>query len=120
MVWNIDKSKPVCPQLAAKISAGIACGRYRPNEKLMSVREIAVEAGVNPNTVQKSFELLESKGLVYSVRGTGWFVSENTEISARWKDGAAKERLGRFFVEMVSIGFTVPEIKKLVEEYDCE
>ena len=120
MIWQIDKGKPVCPQLAGQISAGIANGLYKPNDKLQSVREIALEAGVNPNTVQKSFELLESEGLVYSVRGTGWFVSDNPEVSARWKNEITKEKVELFFGQMKSIGYTIPEIKKIGEEYDNE
>lgn len=120
MIWQIDKSKPICPQLAGQISAGIASGVYKPNEKLKSVREIAVEAGVNPNTVQKTFELLEGDGLVYSVRGTGWFVSDNPEITAKWKNDIAKEKLNDFFEQMKLIGYTVSEIKKIVEEYKNE
>ena len=120
MTWKIDKSKPVCPQLAEQISAAIACGAFKPNEKLSSVREIAVEAGVNPNTVQKTFESLESDGLVYSVRGTGWFVSENSDVSAKWKKEITKEKTDLFFSQMISIGYTVPEIKKIVEEYEYE
>lgn len=120
MNWQIDKSNPVCPQLAGQIAACIASGIFRPSEKLKSVREIAVEAGVNPNTVQKSLELLEGDGLVYSVRGTGWFVSESTEASQKWKSEMTKEKLDRFFAQMQSIGYSVPEIKKIVEEYEHE
>lgn len=120
MIWKIDKDKPVCPQLAEQIAAAIARGEFSPNEKLSSVREIAVEAGVNPNTVQKTFELLEGEGLVYSVRGTGWFVSDNAEIPANWKKEITMERVRDFFAQMSSIGYTVPEIKKIVEEYEYE
>ena len=120
MIWKINKSKPICPQLAEQISAAIACGAFKPNEKLSSVREIAVEAGVNPNTVQKTFELLEGEGLVYSVRGTGWFVSDNAEVSEKWKKEATKDNVERFFAQMRSIGYTDPEIKKIVEEYEHE
>lgn len=120
MSWHIDKSNPVCPQLAGQIAAGIAGGLFTPNEKLKSVREIAVEAGVNPNTVQKTLEQLEGDGLVYSVRGTGWFVSENTDASQKWKSKMTKEKLDSFFGQMKSIGYSVSEIKKLVEEYEHE
>ena len=118
MSWKIDKSKPICPQLSKQISASIANGTYKPNEKLNSVREIAVEAGVNPNTVQKTFEMLERDGLVYSVRGTGWFVSESDGVAARVKSAITNEKLNDFFEQMTSIGYTVSEIKKIVEEYE--
>ena len=71
MRWLIDKERPICPQINEQIAARIALGEFRPADRLASVRDVAVAAGVNPNTVQKAFESLEAEGLIYSVRGSG-------------------------------------------------
>ena len=66
MNWTLDKSRPICPQICELISVAIANGEFAANEKLLSVREVALLAGVNPNTVQKSFEDLERRGVIHS------------------------------------------------------
>ena len=77
MEWIIDKGRPICPQICEQLCLRIANGMFAPHEKILSVREIAVAAGVNPNTVQRSLEELERRGILYSVRGSGWFVADD-------------------------------------------
>ena len=77
MGWNLDKKRPLCPQICEQICVLISKGELKPGERLMSVREVAVSASVNPNTVQKSFEQLEQRGVIYSKRGSGWYVAES-------------------------------------------
>lgn len=120
MEWSIDKSKPVCPQLTEQIGLRIAKGELRPNEKLPSVREIALGAGVNPNTVQKALELLEGKNLIYSVRGSGWYVGENTEIHQKLLDDFTRNKIKGFIADMNKIGFSLGDIKKIMEDYENE
>ena len=86
MTWTLDKSRPICPQICELICVAVANGELAAGERLLSVREIALLAGVNPNTVQKSFEELERRGVIHSVRCSGWYVNENTS--------AAVEELG--------------------------
>lgn len=117
MVWKLDRNRPICPQICEQLSVLIASGEIKANEKLMSVREVAVEAGVNPNTVQKAFEQLEMKGLIYSVRGSGWFV--DTEGSA--KDTVEKiifDKTKEYFNEMKRLGLTETQIKNYIKEWN--
>ncbi len=81
MDWTLDKSRPICKQLCEKICVAIAKGDFSAGEKLFSVREAALLAGVNPNTVQKAFEELERRGVLCSVPSSGWFVSNNTSAA---------------------------------------
>ena len=83
MAWNLDKDRPICPQICESISVKIAKGEYLPNEKIPSVREIAIEAGVNPNTVQKAYVLLEEKGLICSLPKKGAFVTYSGDASGK-------------------------------------
>ena len=118
MPWKFDKNKPICPQIEETLCAEIANGKLEPNQRLLSVRDVAIKAGVNPNTVQKAFTELEQMGLIYSVRGSGWFVSENTELAKERADQLKREKTKAFFSDMQTLGVSVDEIKKYVEEWE--
>ena len=120
MDWKLDKSRPICPQICEKLNVGIASGEFKPGEKLMSVREVAVKAGVNPNTVQKSFEELERLGSVYSVRGSGWYVSEDPAVAAEKVGSMIKLKVDGFFADMERLGVDAASAKKYVEEWKHE
>ena len=114
MAWHLDKDKPICPQLTEQLSMMIARGEFEPDARLMSVREVAVKAGVNPNTVQKAFEQLESKGIIYSVRGSGWFVSPDLTPAKAEAERVVAAKIGGFFAEMEALGYTSDETKDAV------
>ena len=80
MDWNFRNDQPIYSQLTQRLTEAIVSGIYAPGEKLPSVRELAVEAGVNPNTVQRALAELERDGLVFSQRTTGRFVTENENM----------------------------------------
>ena len=78
MPWNLNSDRPIFIQIIEKIQMDIISGAYRPGDKLPSVRELAQEASVNPNTMQKALSELERTGLVYSQRTSGRFITEDT------------------------------------------
>ncbi len=117
-MWNLDKSRPICPQIGEQISVLIASGEIPSGGRLMSVREVALKAGVNPNTVQKAFEQLERQGLIYSVRGSGWFVSENTETAGDAVHHLVCEKTRNYFEEMRRLGYSNENIKQFVKEWN--
>ena len=118
MNWTLDKSKPICPQLCQQLCAGIAAGELLPNQRLLSVREVAVTAGVNPNTVQRAFEQLEQQGILYSSRGAGWFVSENIAAARDMRRELVRRKTEDFFREMNSLGVSPEEVKTIVEGWE--
>ena len=120
MKWKADKGRPLCPQIYEQICVRIASGEYKPNQKLISVREMAVASGVNPNTVQRSFEMLEQSGIIYSIPASGWYVSEDTKIAQNTLNELAMKKMKSFFEEMQSLGLDFASIKKLVEEWENE
>ena len=119
MGWNLDKDKPIYPQLTERLAMLIARGRFAPEERLMSVREVAVEAGVNPNTVQKAFEQLEAKGIIYSVRGSGWFVSTDPEAAKAEAERIVTVKVGDFFAEMEALGYTPEQTREFVGRWQA-
>lgn len=117
MEWKLDKSRAICPQICEQVCLRIALGEFAPGEKLLSVREVALAAGVNPNTVQHSFEILEQKSILYSQRGSGWFVSEDISAAKRSLDEMIAEKTREYFAAMDALGISGEETKKYVENW---
>ncbi len=117
MGWSLDKGRPICPQICEQLSVKIAAGEFKPNERLMSVREVALAAGVNPNTVQKAFEQLEREGLIYSVRGSGWFV-DNVGSAKVTVEKLILDKTAAYIEEMEALGLSLEQIKNYIKEWN--
>lgn len=120
MEWELDKNRPICPQLCEQLCLKIVKNEFRPNEKISSVREVAVSAGVNPNTVQRSFEELERQGILYSVRGSGWFVKDDVALAKEVFENILKKKTKEYFSDMNTLGLSNEEIKEYVKEWRYE
>ena len=117
MEWTIDKNRPICPQICEQLCLRIAKGDFVPNEKLLSVREIAVAAGVNPNTVQRSLEELERQGILYSVRGSGWYVGEDISLAKEVLGRILKQKTADYFAAMEILGMDAAAVKDYIKEW---
>ncbi len=117
MQWVLNKERPLCPQIYEQICVGIAGGEFSPQARLMSVREVAVAAGVNPNTVQRAFEELERDGILYSVRGSGWYVGEDVSQAKAVLDRILKEKTAAYFKEMQALGLSPEAIRIYAKEW---
>ena len=117
MDWIIDKSRPICPQIGEQLCLGIAKGMFAPHQKLPSVREIAVEAGVNPNTVQHSLGELERKGILYSIRSSGWYVAENIALAQEVLQDILAQKTADYFAAMHVLGMDAAAVKEYVKEW---
>lgn len=117
MPWSLDSHQPIFIQLVDKIKLDIVSGVYRPGDKLPSVRELAAEAAVNPNTMQKALSELERTGLVYTQRTSGRFITEDKTMIEQSKNLLAKEKITEFFDSMKSLGYRPEEILLLLA--DC-
>ena len=115
MEWNFRNDQPIYSQLTQRLTEAIVSGIYAPGEKLPSVRELALEAGVNPNTVQRALTELEREGLVFSQRTAGRFVTENENMIANAKLRIADERVSVFLRSMKTLGCGRQEIISLIE-----
>ena len=115
MEWNFRNDQPIHSQLTQRLTEAIVSGVYAPGEKLPSVRELALEAGVNPNTVQRSLTELEREGLVFSQRTAGRFVTENENMIVNAKLRIADERVSEFLRSMKTLGCGRQEIISLIE-----
>ena len=115
MEWDFRNDQPIYSQLTQRLTEAIVSGIYAPGEKLPSVRELALEAGVNPNTVQRALTELEREGLVFSQRTAGRFVTENENMIVNAKLRIADERVSEFLRSMKTLGCGRQEIISLIE-----
>lgn len=120
MPWNLDSERPIYFQLMERITMDIISGVYQPGEKLPSVRELAQEAGVNPNTMQKSLSELERTGLLYSQRTSGRFITEDMDMIEKTKTDLASEQIKEFLKKMEHIGFSKQDTIQLIERSEKE
>jgi GntR family transcriptional regulator len=104
---------PIYRQIAEEIRAAVAAGIYRPGEILPSLRAMAVELQVNPNTVQRAYDELEREGVIYSQRGRGLFVCEKGTASAQLTAG---DGIRRSFDEAIRSSFAAGMRIKQIRE----
>ena len=106
MAWELNNDKPIYAQIVERIQLRIISGAYPAGGKLPSVRELAAEAGVNPNTMQKAFMELERSGLITTMRTSGRVVTEDESMIREIKETIAKQEIENFFKKMREIGFS--------------
>lgn len=116
MSWSLDNDRPLYLQLMERIQMDIISGKYSAGDKLPSVRDLALAASVNPNTMQKALSELERSGLVYSQRTSGRFITENQEMLQKLKYSLAGEHIKEFINKMKSLGFDEEELCNLLNE----
>ena len=116
MPWDLDNERPIYLQLMERIQQDIVSGVYKPGDKIPSVRDLALDAAVNPNTMQKALSELERSGLVYSQRTSGRFITEDTEMLRNLNRDHAAEHIRNFLQEMRQLGFSDEETLKIIQE----
>ena len=116
MEWKIDNNKPVYIQLVEQLKVKIISGEIELDSKLDSVRSLAADAMVNPNTMQKALAELEREGFVYSKRTSGRFVTDNKELIENERKNLVKDNVKKTLDTFINLGYTNDEILSLVEE----
>ena len=116
MLWNLSDDRPIYVQLMDTITLAITSGALPAGSRLPSVRDLAAEAGVNPNTMQRALSELERSGLIYSQRTSGRFVTtETTQITNKRKE-LAMEQITAFLSSMQDMGYTAEETIDLIRQ----
>ena len=116
MAWDLSSDRPIYTQILEKIQTRIIAGVYKPGERLPSVRELAAEASVNPNTMQKAFTELERSGLIQTQRNSGRTVTEDISMIKQIQTQVALSQVQSFFNTMMELGFNKEEILAFVKE----
>lgn len=117
MAWSFKEDRPIYTQLLEQIQARIVTGQYKLGERLPSVRELAAEAGVNPNTMQRALAELERIGLVYSQRTSGRMITDDAQKIGEIKMQLAQDVIEEFLQNMKKLGYEQKEIAQLIEQY---
>lgn len=117
MEWKFNDETPIYLQIMEHIKTQIASGELKTNDKLPSVRELALEAGVNPNTMQKALSELEREGLVYSQRTAGRFVADMKNTADDLKESLAVQHMKEYLESMGKIGYPKQKAVEFLAEY---
>jgi GntR family transcriptional regulator len=116
MEYEFNDKAPIYLQIINYIKKDIIGGKLNPGEKLPSVRELAAELKVNPNTVSRVYQEIEREGITYTQRGMGTYIKEDVEMVLRIKREMAEETIKEFLENMKRLGFTKEDVVKLVED----
>ena len=117
MKWEFESGIPIYLQILGRLRTEIASGAYPPGGKLPPVRELALEAGVNPNTMQRAFAELERDGLVYTQRTSGRFVTEEEEVLKSLRRNLSEEIIREMCSRLTHLGMSREEIRAAVERW---
>ena len=117
MGWNFKSGIPIYSQIVDEMTMRIASGIYKPGEKLPSVRELAANAGVNPNTMQRALAELKRRGLVYSERTSGRYVTKEEAVLKSLHEELARRYFQELDVKLRKIGLSGEEIHEAVRRW---
>lgn len=117
MPWDFNSTTPIYVQIIEQIKLRIAIGEYKTGEKMMSVRELAAEAEVNPNTMQKALSELERDGLLFTQRTAGRFVTGDDKVISELRQQLAGEQLDMFLKQMYKLGYAPDEALELLKNH---
>ena len=116
MQWELRGDRPIYQQLVEKLTEQIVSGQLAAGEKVPPVRELAAQAGVNPNTMQRALAEMEREGLMFTNRTSGRYVTEDREMIEDAKRTLANRHISAFIRQMQALGYTRQEIVALLEE----
>ena len=117
MEHEFKSSKPIYLQIADRVYYRLIRSELSPGDKLPSVREMALQMKVNPNTIQRTYSEMERLGIVETKRGQGTFISERPDLKAELKDRLTKDVFKRFIQEMAELGLSAQEMLDGIKQY---
>ena len=116
MDWKLDDGRPIWPQLSQQLARRIIAGVYPPGSRLPSVRELAAEAGVNPNTMQRALAQLEQEGLAKADRTAGRLVTQDRQILESVRLREAQAVIQGYYEAMSALGYSRERAAELLKE----
>lgn len=115
-MMSFDDSRPIWIQLAENFGHKIISGEWQPGAKIPSVRELALEAGANPNTIQRALGTLDDDGLTVAERTQGRFVTTDEKVIARRREAVAIEQTDRHIASLRGLGLSLDGATKLLAQ----
>ena len=120
MDWKFNNSSPVYQQIMEKILSAVLAGEFSPGEKIPSVRDLAVEARVNPNTVQHALQELEQTGLLVTRSTNGRHVTDDETILESMRNKRLRELTEEFMGKFATLGVPPSQVMQLLSDYEKE
>ncbi len=115
MAWELDNKRSIYSQLVNVILRRIVTGVYPAGNKLESVRDLAQEAGVNPNTMQRALQELENTGIINTQRTSGKYVTEDKDMIDGIRNDLAEDLIKKLLQEMKELGFDKSDVEKMIK-----
>lgn len=116
MAWSFTSDRPVYLQIADRITKSVLSGEYHPGEQMPTVRQLALEAAVNPNTVQHAFVELEYEGIIVSKGTIGRYVTEDAQVVSTCRKKMAQQFVTDFIANMKQLSLSDEEIITMIKE----
>ena len=101
---------PIYEQIVKQFERYVALGLLKPNEQILSIRELAAVLGINPNTVKKAYENLEQKKVIYAVSTKGYFISDNTNELIQRKVNEKIDKIKDIIIELEKLGVSKEQV----------
>lgn len=120
MSWQFNRTEAVFVQIANRLRQEILCGTYPPGTQIPPVRQIALDASVNPNTVQKALTALENEGLLYAQGTVGRFVTSDTAVLDTAREKAKQDAIRSLVSEATALGITKQELFEYFEKEEAK
>lgn len=113
---NFDKNIPIYIQIEDQIKLDIITNKYKPGEKIKSVREFALELKINPNTINRALLELEEQGLIITQRTSGKYITENKKIIEKEKNKLINKKTNKFISDMKELNIDKNKIIEIIKE----
>lgn len=118
MAWHFSSERPVYLQISERLTKSVLSGEIKPGEQMPTVRQLALESAVNPNTVQRAFGHLETKGILISQGTIGRFVTTDTTVIETSRKELGDEIIKKFIKDMKQLSYSDQEIINLLKEVE--
>lgn len=118
--WNLDDSRPIWPQLKEQLLREIITGRYPMGGPFPTVRDLAEDAGVNRNTMQRAMAELEADGFLITNRTAGRVVTSDEKLIEAMKRKLAEQNVEKFIGEMAAIGYSAEDVIEMIHKKEEE
>jgi DNA-binding transcriptional regulator YhcF (GntR family) len=111
---EFNAHKPIYLQICDQLYGQILSGELKADDRLLSVRDLGIELGVNPNTIMRSYETMTASGIIYNKRGIGYFVAENAKdlVLSQMREEFLEKELPELIKKMKLLGIGMDEISK--------
>lgn len=116
MAWSFSSDKPVYVQIAERIMASVVSGEYKPAEQIPTVRQLALEAAVNPNTIQHAFSVLENEGVIVSQGTVGRYVTEDASVIEQCRKQMTEQIVKKFVKDIEKLSVDKAQVLSMIGE----